>query len=101
MMQNTNTNLQIQIMGLHNVTTCNKAGNLANTNDKICALRKFFVEINTIQYNHTMLGVESVLGNCCIYFTVQGVGKKNFITFCSVSSHQKVGPAIFWRAAEI
>ena len=88
-------------MGLHKGTTFKIAGNLTNTNDKICALRKFFVEINTIQYNHTMLGVESVLGNCCIYFTVQGVGKKNFITFCSVSSHQKVGPAIFWRAAEI
>ena len=83
MMQNTNTNLQIQIMGLHNVTTCNKAGNLANTNDKICALRKFFVEINTIQYNHTMLGVESVLGNCCIYLSWQK--KLHYLLFCEQS----------------
>ena len=79
MMQNTNTNLQIQIMGLHNVTTCNKAGNLANTNDKICALRKFLVEINTIQYNHTMQG--ALLLYCCIYFTVQGVCKKTSFPF--------------------
>ena len=84
MMQNTNTNLQIQIMGLHNVTTCNKAGNLANTNDKICALRKFLVEINTIQYNHTMLG--ALLLYCCIYFTVQGVAKNlHSLLFCEQS----------------
>ena len=68
-------------MGLHKGTTFKIAGNLTNTNDKICALRKFFVEINTIQYNHTMLGVESVLRNCCIYFTVQVVGKKPSFPF--------------------
>ena len=64
-------------MDLHEVTTCNLAGNLTNTNDTIFALRKFFVEINTIQYNHTMLG--ALLLYCCIYF--RGVCKKPSVPF--------------------